>query len=246
MRTFKIDSDALKTILVGATISIALVAVIVAYATISGNADDGNFYDAVSNTSMASRNTGAPEDTSLALIGFEKAYKDAGLTDETQVNSMAAIKQYISLAYPKSKSMSYRDKTAAVDNNTLRYDTQLDNGVQFNMIITDNRDGSFDLIISDKNNEVFSYQSRKNMPKYENIKSLPQQYLPVTLETYEGIKFSFVYKEVEGGYFIYVNGCDKQEIYDEAKEVVDDWLRDRSYNPEEITINIPRMCDGGI
>ena len=243
MKKPTLNEEQIRILGIALAIGIMVVAVIVGYSTVSGSVEDASYYDSISETNIQIKETGGMSDGLISFIGPEKISNTADISADINAESIAVIKKFLTYAFPKAKRLSYKNNSATQDGNSYSYEAQLDTGQKLKVTVTDNKNGSFSLAISDKNNDIFNYASRKYGPEYKNIIELSKGYLPKTLRLPSGKQFSITYKDNK--YSLNINACGDSTQIAEARAIAEEWLKASGFNPRDIKLDTPKLCDGG-
>lgn len=237
------NQDLLKIIFYSVITGIITISLIILFVFVRKEVINDTYYDSISETNLETKNTGAISNNLILFIGLDKIANSSSIPTDLNAQSAAIIKEYFTYAYPKSERLSYKNGSAKKEGNTYMYDTQLNTGEKFTIKIIDNKNSTFELSITDKNNEVFSYNSAKYSEEYKNIRSFANNFLPKVFTNEEGLSFSITYKNDK--YYLNINACNNQEIIDKAEDIAKNWITSVGFNPDQITFDIPYMCDGG-
>ena len=237
-------AELIRIIFYGAIATIIIISLIALIATAARVTNNETYYDDISETNLELKNTGAITEKMTTFIGLEKIGDNNNIPTELNAKSSTIVRTYMTFAYPKAKRISYKNGTGKKDgDNVYTYEAQLDTGEKFTITVEDLNNSAYKLKISDKNNEVFSYESAEFSEEYKDIRSFATKLLPKVFTNVEGLSFSITWKNNK--YNLNINHCNNEKTIEKAIEIARNWIKSTGYNPDDVEFNVPYMCDGG-
>lgn len=240
MNKYQEHQDLIKISFYSILAAIALISLIAILANASSLVRSETVYDNVANLDVDNKNTGSIAENTVSIIGVEHISK-TGIDANINNKSINLLREFITLTHPETKSISVKDKTPKAEGDTYTYTVISDVGTSFYIKVQDMRNGNYKISISDKNNEIFTHESKD----YIEIKKDPRllaKSLPKTF--YDSDPTVSVTSDYDGNYFINVNACGDKEKINYAKKLVDEWTERNGFDPSAIKYTIPNYCDG--
>lgn len=240
MNKYQEHQDLIKISFYSILAAIALISLIAILANASSLVRSETVYDSVANLDVDNKNTGSIAENTVSVIGVEHISK-TGIDANINNKSINLLREFITLTHPETKSISVKDKTPKAEGDTYTYTVISDVGTSFYIKVQDMRNGNYKISISDKNNEIFTHESKDYIETKKDPRLLAKL-LPKTF--YDSDPTVSVTSDYDGNYFINVNACSDKEKINYAKKLVDEWTERNGFDPSAIKYTIPNYCDG--
>lgn len=240
MDKFQKNQDLVRLSFYGIIIGVIVVSIIAILASVRGIVQSETSYNSIANIEVDNRNTGSIEEKTISIIGVEHISK-TNINADINNKAVNMLRLFVTLTYPEAKNISVKDGSPKVEDDIYTYTVISDTGVSFNVKVQETEKGNYKMSISDKNNEIFSYEAKDYIDTAKDPRLLAKL-LPKTF--YDSDPTVSVTKDYDNNYYINVNACGDEDIINYAKTLVDEWVEQNGFDPSTINYTIPDYCDG--
>lgn len=210
------------------------------YLIATGNND--SYIDSASGERVYIQITGGMPVEGTEIVGMQ-AIQNEGLNVEAFKSARNKMMEFFSYAYPKVEKLSYKKDSVKVSDGVYSFLLTSNQGHKFNCEISGTTAQQYNVKISEGGSVILNYDSKAIKEPMKDISTLADKHLPHVFKV-GGKDAILSYIRRTQKYEISFNNCGDETLKQEARQKVDEWLKDLNYNPSDLEIYIPNLCDG--
>ena len=242
----KSNPDLVRLASNAAMILVVLISLILIYASATSS-HETSYIDPVSGERVYTINTGAISDKEIDIIGFD-ATKFEDIESDNSFHAYRQLQNYFSQSFPYFKSLSLKKDSIKhnVDDKSYNYILVADDGQKFQAFIQHKDPHGYYLSLKTNNSTILEYNSTVFKQPTRVASTLERDFLPYKYK--HNNKTVTVMKDFHPDYetkqyLIKANTCGDEELQNNIRKEVDDWLKSHNYNPDDFDFIMPEYCD---